>query len=179
MWEREARCRQTNSIFFPSDTTHALSHNFGFLLLLLLRSIPLGVAERPRISIYFRYSELGKLLRLSSVLRNVDDAGQDVPVPLAESLEFREPGHLRRVFFRNDLAEEAGAASTRQDGQIDGGFGVPIPGQDAAFRGAERENVTGTGEIGGKGLRVGQHSNALRPILGTDSGGDSCKPQTK
>ena len=110
-------------------------------------------------------------LRFQAILDQVGD-GQDGNAMLrAEPLEMREPGH-GPVFVHN-LADDARRGEAGQAGEVDGGFGLPRPGQDAPFLGLERKNVPGADQVRWSGRGVDRDLDRPRPVEGRDARGYS------
>ena len=83
----------------------------------------------------------------------------------AEGDEVGDAGHFAVV--AHDFADDAGGGEAGEAGQIDGGLGLAGADQNAAAARAQREDVAGTGEVGGGGAwdrwRCGWCGSGRRP----------------
>jgi len=59
-----------------------------------------------------------------------------------------------------------------QDREIDGRFCLSSPGEYTAWTGAEGEDVTGAGEVGGSGVWSDSDANRVSAVSSGDTGGD-------
>ncbi len=69
------------------------------------------------------------------------------------------------------LDQHAGRGEAGEAGQVDGSLRVAPARQHAALAVAEREDVTGPGELPRLGGRVGEHPGRVGPVAGADPGG--------
>jgi hypothetical protein len=114
---------------------------------------------------------LDDALVLHAVADEAGDGDHLEVVGGAEELEFRQARHGAVVV--HDFADDAAGLESGKTGEIDGSFGLPGADKDAAFAGAEGEDVTGAGEILGAGVGADGNLNGEGAIGGADAGGDA------
>jgi hypothetical protein len=90
---------------------------------------------------------------------------------LAEELQVRDAGHGAVVV--HDFADDAGGYEAPHPGEVDGGFGLAGADEDAAFAGAEGEDVAGAGEVLGSGAGRDGDLDGVGAVGGGDAGGDA------
>jgi hypothetical protein len=90
---------------------------------------------------------------------------------LAEGDEVGDAGH--GAVFVHDLADDAGGDEAGHAGEVDGGFGLAGANENATFAGAEREDVSGTGEVVGTGIWADGDLDGVRAVGGGDAGGNA------
>src|SRR4051812_11299724 len=95
------------------------------------------------------FDALDELLALEAVADEVCDGAHPEVVLLAEQFELGTAHHL--AIFADDFAAEADGLETGESAEVDDGFGVTGADEDAALFGAERDHVTGAGEVFGAG----------------------------
>ncbi len=120
-----------------------------------------------------RGDALDQLLEPAPVGDQVGDGDQREVVLVGEDTQFVRPGHAGRVLLADDLAQHARRAQARQHGQVDGGLGVPGPAQHAAVAGAQRHHVARAGEVGRRGLGIGEQPDRVRTVGRRDAGRDA------
>ena len=86
------------------------------------------------------------------------------PVLVGEDPQLVGLGHRAFVLLADDLADRARGLQPRHPGQVDGGLGVAGPAQHATVLGAQRNHVTGAGEIVGDAGGIGQQSHGGGPV---------------
>ena len=111
---------------------------------------------------------LHELLPPASVPHEIGDRDHEEAVLLGEHLELGEAGHGAVVV--HDLGEHARRSEPREAGEVDRGLGVAGPLQHAALAVAQREDVTGPGEVVGPGLRVDERAHRGGAVGGRDAG---------
>ena len=98
--------------------------------------------------------------------------GEDPEAVLgAERDEVGDARHFAVV--AHDFADDAGGIEAGQARQVDGGFGLAGAHQHAALARAQREDVAGTGEIGGGGFGIDGGADGVGAVGGGDAGGDA------
>ena len=112
---------------------------------------------------------LDELLVAAPIPHQVGDRHEQQTVFVGEVTQVRAAGHLATI--EHQLAQHAGRSAAGQAGQVDRRFGVARALQHAARASAEREDVTGTVELGGADLGVGERSQRGRPVGRRDPGG--------
>ena len=73
----------------------------------------------------------------------------------------------------DDFADDACGNEAGHAGKIDGRFGLSGANEHAAAAGAEGEDVSGTGEVVGRGIRVDGDLDGVGAVVGGDAGGDA------
>jgi len=113
-----------------------------------------GVTDRPELAVPGGNAGLGDpldvLLVLAPPFDEVGDGDQGQTVLVGENPQLVGLSHGAFVFLAHDLADGAGRLQARHPGQIDGGLGVAGPAQHAPVFGAQRNDVTGLGEVVGR-----------------------------
>src|SRR5438128_1406470 len=109
-----------------------------------------------------------QLLLVDAVLDEVLDRDALEPVPPAQGEEVGHPRHASLVV--EDLADDAGRVATGQPRQVDGGFRVAGPSQDAPRHRAQGKDVPRPGQAIGAGGRAHQGADGHRPVIGGDAG---------
>ena len=99
---------------------------------------------------------LDVLFVLAPPLDQVGDGDQRQAVLVGEDPQFVGLGHRALVLLADDLADRAGRLQAGQPGQVDGGLGVAGAAQHPTVLGAQRNHVTGPGEVVGDTGRVGE-----------------------
>ena len=101
--------------------------------------------------------------------------------PATVPSDLRRPGHIFPLRARpggvlqrvgvEDLADDSRGQETGQPGQVDARLGLTDALEDAAGTGAEREDVSGTAQIGGDRGGIHGHMDRLGAIARRDAGG--------
>ena len=110
-----------------------------------------------------------ELLGPAPVADEVGDRDEQQVVLGTEALEIGHPRH--RAVVVDDLAQHPGGVEPGEPGQIDGGLGVAGPLEHAARPGAQREDVTGPGQVVATDGGVGQGPDGQGPVAGRDARG--------
>ena len=110
-------------------------------------------------------------LVLQAVTDELGDGEHFEPVLGAEFLQVGNAGHGAVVV--HDFADDAGGDEAGETGEIDGGFGLAGADEDATAAGAEREDVSGTGEVVGGRAGVDGDFDGVGAVGGGDAGGDA------
>ena len=127
-----------------------------------------AVADRTEFAVAGRDAGLGDpldvLLVLAAVFDQVGDRDQRQTMLVGKDPELVGLRHRAFVFLADDLADRPGRRQTGHPGQVDRGFGVAGTAQHATVLGAQRNYVTGPGEILGDTVRVGKQSHGRRAV---------------
>ena len=135
------------------------------------------VEERPEhvggeVAVLGRDPSLGdplhQLLAAATMPNEVGDRDHEEPVLRGEHLELGEAGH--RAVVVHHFGEHARGAESRQPGQVDRGLGVAGPLEHPTLAIAQREDVTGSGEVVGTGLRIDERLHRGRTVGSRDAG---------
>ncbi len=106
-----------------------------------------------------------------AVADQLGDGEDSEAVFAAKGDEVGNAGHLAVV--AHDLADHTRGVEPRHAGQIDRSLGLPGANQHPAAPRAQRENVTGAGEIGGGRARVESGADGVGSVGGGNSRGNA------
>ncbi len=112
-------------------------------------------------------------LRGAAVGDQVLDGDDRQAVLAGEGDQLRQAEHL--AVLARDLHDGAGGAQARETGEVDGGLGVAVAGEDAAGAGAQREDVPGAHEVVGRGRAAREEPQGGGAVVGGDAGGDAVR----
>ena len=136
-----------------------------------------GVADGPELAVPGGDASLGDaldvLLVLAAPLDEVGDRDEREVVFVGEDPQLVGLRHGAFVLLADDLADRARRLQARQPGQVDGCLGVAGPAQHATVLGAQRDDVTGLGEVVGDRGRIGQRTHRGGTVGGRDAGSDT------
>jgi uncharacterized RDD family membrane protein YckC len=103
-----------------------------------------------------------------------DEVGYGDHLESVRFAKFDEVGNAGHgSVFVHDLADDAGGDQASHAGEIDRGLGLAGADEDAAFAGAEGEDVAGTGEVIGRGVGANGDLDGVGAVGGRDAGGDA------
>ena len=112
--------------------------------------------------------------RVPSVLLQVRDARQHVPMPVAEPRQLWQPRHLHGILLAHDLAQQARGGGAGQPGEVDRRLRVTVARQHAVLLCAQGEDVAGPVEVGWASVHVGEQHGGAGAVRGADASGDTC-----
>jgi hypothetical protein len=100
---------------------------------------------------------------------DLGDGDEPEVVAAGELLQLGPPGHGAVVV--HDLADHAGGRQPREPRQVHGGLGLAHAPEDAAGHRAEGEDVAGSAQVAGPGVRIHQELDGPGPVGGADARG--------
>src|SRR5947207_460762 len=109
-----------------------------------------------------------ELLLAHAVLDQRLDRNHLELIETGELVELRQPRHPTVVV--EHFADDSGGVAASEPGQIDGGLGVAGPAEDAARHRAQREDMSGGGQVAWPHGRVDQCANRHRAVVGGGPG---------
>ncbi|KAH6605805.1 hypothetical protein Trco_004958 [Trichoderma cornu-damae] len=72
----------------------------------------------------------------------------------------------------DNLADDSRLSLAGKAAELGGGLGMAVPGTDTAGGGAQRQDMAGPAEAGGRGGGVGEDAACEGAVVGADAGGD-------
>ena len=92
---------------------------------------------------------------------------------VGEHAQFVGARHASGVLLTDDPAQHTSRVQAGESGKVDRGLGVPWPAKHAAVLGPQRHDMPWAGEVDGRRVRVGEHSDRARSVASRNPGRDA------